>query len=74
MSNLIETASAAHSFKTLVTAVKAVGLVETLAERGPFTIFAPNDAAFAKLAARHCLRQRHPSRARCRLAFATHAG
>lgn len=49
MSNIIETASVANSFTTLVTAVKAVGLVEALAERGPFTVFAPNDEAFAKL-------------------------
>lgn len=49
MSNIIETASVANSFKTLLTAAQAVGLMETLAERGPFTLFAPNDAAFAKL-------------------------
>jgi uncharacterized surface protein with fasciclin (FAS1) repeats len=49
MSNIIETATVTNSFQTLVTAVKAVGLLETLAERGPFTMFAPNDEAFAKL-------------------------
>jgi uncharacterized surface protein with fasciclin (FAS1) repeats len=49
MPKIIETASAAHSFKTLMTAVKAAGLVETLSGRGPFTLFAPNDEAFAKL-------------------------
>ena len=49
MSNIIETASANEAFKTLVTAVKAAGLVETLSEPGPFTVFAPNDEAFAKL-------------------------
>lgn len=49
MSNIIETAIAANSFKTLVAAVKAAGLVETLSEKGPFTVFAPNDEAFAKL-------------------------
>ena len=37
------------AFKTLVTAVKAAGLVETLKGKGPFTVFAPTDAAFAKL-------------------------
>lgn len=51
MSNIIETAILANSFNTLVTAVKAVGLADTLAERGPFTVFAPNDEAFAKLPA-----------------------
>jgi len=49
MSNIIETAIAAKSFNTLVTAVKAAGLVETLSGTGPFTVFAPNDEAFAKL-------------------------
>lgn len=49
MSNIIETAIANGAFKTLVTAVKAAGLVETLSEPGPFTVFAPNDEAFAKL-------------------------
>ena len=49
MPNIIETAVANGSFKTLVTAVKAAGLVETLSGTGPFTVFAPNDEAFAKL-------------------------
>jgi uncharacterized surface protein with fasciclin (FAS1) repeats len=44
-------ASSAGSFKTLVAAVKAVGLVETLQGKGPFTVFAPTDDAFAKLPA-----------------------
>ena len=47
--NIVETAVAAGSFKTLVTAVQAAGLVETLSGKGPFTVFAPTDAAFAKL-------------------------
>lgn len=51
MPNIIETAIAANSFKTLVSAVQAVGLMEALAERGPFTVFAPNDEAFASLSA-----------------------
>ena len=42
-------ASGAGNFKTLVTAVKAAGLVETLQGPGPFTVFAPTDEAFAKL-------------------------
>jgi uncharacterized surface protein with fasciclin (FAS1) repeats len=42
-------ATKAGSFKTLLTAVKAAGLVETLSGKGPFTVFAPNDEAFAKL-------------------------
>lgn len=49
MKNIVETAIEAGSFKTLVAAVKAAGLVETLSGPGPFTVFAPTDAAFAKL-------------------------
>jgi uncharacterized surface protein with fasciclin (FAS1) repeats len=51
MANIVEAAIAAGSFKTLVTAVKAAGLVETLSGKGPFTVFAPTDDAFAKLPA-----------------------
>lgn len=47
--NVVQTAIAAGSFKTLVAAVQAAGLVETLSGKGPFTIFAPTDEAFAKL-------------------------
>lgn len=47
--DIVDTAVAAGSFKTLVTAVKAADLVETLKGKGPFTVFAPTDAAFAKL-------------------------
>ncbi len=47
--DIVDTAVAAGSFKTLVTAVKAAGLVDTLKGPGPFTVFAPTDAAFAKL-------------------------
>ncbi len=47
--DIVDTAVAAGSFNTLVTAVKAAGLVHTLKGKGPFTVFAPNDAAFAKL-------------------------
>ena len=49
--DLVDTAVAAGSFSTLVTAVKAAGLVEALKGEGPFTVFAPTDAAFAKLPA-----------------------
>jgi uncharacterized surface protein with fasciclin (FAS1) repeats len=49
--DIVDTAIAAGSFKTLVTAVKAAGLVDTLKSPGPFTVFAPTDAAFAKLPA-----------------------
>lgn len=49
--DIVDTAVAAGSFKTLVTAVKAAGLVDTLKGKGPFTVLAPNDAAFAKLPA-----------------------
>jgi transforming growth factor-beta-induced protein len=47
--DIVDTAVAAGSFKTLVAAVKAAGLVETLKGDGPFTVFAPADQAFAKL-------------------------
>ena len=47
--DIVDTAVAAGSFKTLVAAVQAAGLVETLKGDGPFTVFAPTDAAFAKL-------------------------
>lgn len=50
-SDIVETAIAAGSFTTLVAAVTAAGLVETLKGEGPFTVFAPNDDAFAKLPA-----------------------
>jgi uncharacterized surface protein with fasciclin (FAS1) repeats len=49
--DIVETAISAGSFKTLVAAVQAAGLVETLQGTGPFTVFAPTDAAFAKLPA-----------------------
>jgi len=49
--SLVAVAAGADNFKTLVAAVKAAGLVETLQGKGPFTIFAPTDAAFAKLPA-----------------------
>lgn len=47
--DIVDTAIEAGSFNTLVTAVEAAGLVETLKGEGPFTVFAPTDAAFAKL-------------------------
>jgi uncharacterized surface protein with fasciclin (FAS1) repeats len=49
--NIVETAVAAGQFNTLAAALKAAGLVDTLAGEGPFTVFAPTDAAFAKLPA-----------------------
>ena len=49
--DIVDTAVAAGSFNTLVAAVKAADLVDTLKGKGPFTVFAPNDAAFAKLPA-----------------------
>ncbi|MEO8678349.1 MAG: fasciclin domain-containing protein [Vicinamibacterales bacterium] len=51
MSNIVETAIRAGSFKTLVAAVQAAGLGGTLSGPGPFTVFAPTDEAFAKLPA-----------------------
>lgn len=47
--NIVETAVAAGNFNTLVEAVKAAGLVDTLSSPGPFTVFAPTDDAFAKV-------------------------
>lgn len=47
--DIVAVASKAGSFTTLVTAIKAAGLVETLQGTGPFTVFAPTDEAFAKL-------------------------
>jgi uncharacterized surface protein with fasciclin (FAS1) repeats len=47
--DIVQTAISNGSFKTLVAAVKAAGLVETLKGSGPFTVFAPTDEAFAKL-------------------------
>ena len=47
--DIVDTAVSAGSFKTLTTALEAAGLVETLKGKGPFTVFAPTDAAFAKL-------------------------
>ena len=49
--NIVETAINAGSFNTLVAAVKAAGLVETLSGPGPFTVFAPTDEAFAQIPA-----------------------
>jgi len=49
--DIVETAVAAGSFKTLTAALQAAGLVETLKGKGPFTVFAPTDEAFAKLPA-----------------------
>jgi uncharacterized surface protein with fasciclin (FAS1) repeats len=49
MADIVDVAVSAGTFKTLVAAVKAAGLVETLKGKGPFTVFAPSDDAFAKL-------------------------
>jgi uncharacterized surface protein with fasciclin (FAS1) repeats len=49
--DIVDTAIAAGNFKTLVAAVQAAGLVDTLKGAGPFTVFAPTDEAFAKLPA-----------------------
>ena len=51
MHDIIDTAVAAGSFKTLAAALTAANLVETLKGAGPFTVFAPTDEAFAKLPA-----------------------
>ncbi len=49
--DVVDTAVAAGDFKTLAAALQAAGLVDTLKGKGPFTVFAPTDAAFAKLPA-----------------------
>lgn len=49
--NIVETASQAGQFKTLIAAVTAAGLAETLSGAGPLTVFAPTDEAFAKVPA-----------------------
>jgi uncharacterized surface protein with fasciclin (FAS1) repeats len=49
--DIVDTAIANGNFKTLVTAVQEAGLVDTLKGKGPFTVFAPTDEAFAKLPA-----------------------
>jgi uncharacterized surface protein with fasciclin (FAS1) repeats len=47
--DIVDTAVAAGDFKTLATALQAAGLIDTLKGKGPFTVFAPTDAAFAKI-------------------------
>ena len=47
--DIVDTAVAAGSFKTLATALTAAGLIDTLKGKGPFTVFAPTDEAFAKI-------------------------
>ena len=49
MTNIIDTALGSDDFNTLVTAIEATDLVKILQRSGPFTVFAPTDAAFAKL-------------------------
>ena len=49
MANIVETAVNAGSFKTLLTAVEAAGLVDILTSPGPYTVLAPTDEAFAKI-------------------------
>ena len=49
MADIVDVAVSAGSFKTLVAAVTAAGLVDTLKGKGPFTVFAPSDDAFARL-------------------------
>ena len=49
--NIVETAVQSGKFNTLVAALKAAGLVNTLSGKGPFTVFAPSDTAFSKLPA-----------------------
>jgi uncharacterized surface protein with fasciclin (FAS1) repeats len=66
MPDIVDIAVSNDSFKTLVAAVQAANLVETLKSPGPFTVFAPTDAAFAKLppGTIHTLLQNIPQLAR----------
>ncbi|MCT7973610.1 fasciclin domain-containing protein [Laspinema olomoucense] len=66
MPDIVDIAVSNDSFKTLVAAVQAASLVETLKSPGPFTVFAPTDAAFAKLppGTIHTLLQNIPQLAR----------
>lgn len=66
MADIVDIAVGAPSFKTLVAAVQAAGLVDTLKSPGPFTVFAPTDEAFAKLppGTIHTLLQNIPQLAR----------
>jgi uncharacterized surface protein with fasciclin (FAS1) repeats len=50
-SDIVDTAVSAGQFKTLITALQEANLVDTLRQKGPYTVFAPTDAAFAKLPA-----------------------
>jgi uncharacterized surface protein with fasciclin (FAS1) repeats len=49
VNNIVQTAAAAGNFKTLASALTAANLVDTLSGAGPYTVFAPTDAAFAKI-------------------------
>ena len=51
--DIVDVAASAESFKTLIAAVQAAGLVDALRGQGPLTVFAPTDEAFAKLPAGH---------------------
>ena len=51
MADILEVATSSGSFKTLTKAISTAGLAETLKSKGPFTVFAPSDEAFAKLPA-----------------------
>jgi uncharacterized surface protein with fasciclin (FAS1) repeats len=66
MKNIVEIATSTEGFETLVAAVSAANLVETLQSPGPFTVFAPTDAAFAQLppGTIHTLLQNIPQLAR----------
>jgi uncharacterized surface protein with fasciclin (FAS1) repeats len=55
---IVENAANSPIHKTLVAAVKAAGLVDTLNGAGPFTVFAPTDDAFAQTPRRHCRHSR----------------
>jgi uncharacterized surface protein with fasciclin (FAS1) repeats len=69
--DIVETAVAAGQFKTLVSLVKAAGLAETLSGKGPYTVFAPTDAAFRKVP-RSTLRSLQNDRAELRRVLLNH--
>jgi uncharacterized surface protein with fasciclin (FAS1) repeats len=75
--DIVDTAVAAGQFNTLAAALKAAGLVETLKGPGPFTVFAPTDAAFAKLpagAVEDLLKPEHRDKLRAVLTYHVVAG
>jgi uncharacterized surface protein with fasciclin (FAS1) repeats len=73
--NIVETAQAAGTFKTLTKLVRKAGLAETLSNQGPYTVFAPTDAAFRKVPPKTLKSlARHPAKLRAVLLYHVVAG